>query len=216
MAIKIRNRLILPYEQKEDLKVIWGNVQTFEFELPEPHVAGDKWYLGVDQDRVVYPPSRPLCAYSKAFQVDGDKLTMTLTYNTGRLRDYVCKLRKPTPIYIQLDRVRNGKCDTLLLDTLLALPSVLDSQNTVVEGDPLAKLLEDKLDKPYAAGEAGQVLSLDADGQPVWRDEQTIPEQEQADWQESDSTSPSYIQNKPDIYGEIDERIENALELNDH
>ena len=199
MAIRIVNRLITPYSDKDDLKVIWGDTQTFEFTLPSPHQAGDAYHFGIDFDRVVYPPSRPLCAYTKAFEVDGGTLTMTLTYNTGRLRDYVCKLRKPTPIYIQLDRVRGGKCETLLLDTLLALPSVLDSQNTVVEGDPLAELLEAKLDKPYAEGNPGEILSLDDDGQPVWRPEQEIPEQEQADWDESDSTAVTYIRNKPVI-----------------
>lgn len=199
MAITISNRLITPYSSKDDLKVIWGDTQVFEFTLPSPHQDGDRYMLGVDQDRVVYPPSRPLCAYTTAYTVDGNALTMTLTYTTGRLRDFVCKLRKPTPIYIQLDRVRNGKCETLLLDTLLALPSVLDSQNTVVEGDPLEQLLDAKMDKPYAEGQPGEVLSLDADGKPVWRPEQEIPEKEQADWDESDSTAVSYIKHKPVI-----------------
>ena len=199
MALTIKNRLVVPFTDKDPLKVIFGDSQTFEFTLPTPHQAGDAYHLGIDQDRVVYPPSRPLCAYSTAFTVSDGVLTMTLKYNTGRLREFVCGLKKPTPIYIQLDRVRNGVADTLLLDTLLALPSVLDSANIVVEGDPLAELLDAKMDKPAVEGTAGQILSLDENGQNVWRDEQEIPEQEQADWAESDSSEVSYIQNKPDL-----------------
>ena len=199
MALTIKNRLVVPFTDKDPLKVIFGDSQTFEFTLPSPHQAGDAYHLGIDQDRVVYPPSRPLCAYSTAFTVADGVLTMTLKYNTSRLREFVCGLKKPTPVCIQLVRVRNGVADTLLLDTLLALPSVLDSANTVCEGDPLAELLNAKLDKPAVEGTAGQVLSLDEDGQTVWRDEQEIPEQEQADWTEDDTTSPSYIKNKPDL-----------------
>lgn len=199
MELTLKNRLIVPYSDKETFKVIFGDTQTFQFELPTPHVAGDTYALGLDQERVVYPPSRPLCAYSTAFTVENDVLTMTLKYNTNRLRSFVCTLKKPTTIYIQLDRIRDGKADTLLLDTLLAMPSVLDSVNTVCEGDPLAELLDEKMDKPAVEGTVGQILALDENGQCVWKDEQEIPEQEQANWDESDSSDPSYIQHKPTL-----------------
>lgn len=220
MAITIGNLRFQPYTQKDEYKPIFGDRLDFTFILPDEHVSGDAYCIGLDYEKAVYPPSRPLCAYSTSFSIereDGrDLLSMSLALNTARFRDWVSKLRKPTPITLQLCRIRNGRCETLLLDDLLALPSIVDGVNTVCPGDPLEQLLEAKLDKPYAAGESGQVLSLDSDGQPVWRDEQTIPEQEQADWDESDSDSPSYIQHKPDIGGEIDDKIESALELNDH
>ena len=220
MAITISNLRFQPYTQKDAYKPIFGDRLDFTFVLPDEHVAGDSYAIGLDYEKVVYPPSRPLCAYSTAFEItreEGrDLLSMSLTMNTARFRDWVSKLRKPTPITLQLVRIRGSRCDTLLLDDLLALPSIVDGANTVCPGDPLAELLAAKLDKPYAAGNPGEILSLDDDGQPVWRPEQEIPEQAQADWDESDSDSPSYIQHKPDIGGDIDARIESALELNDH
>lgn len=220
MAITIGNLRFQPYTQKDEYKPIFGDRLDFTFILPDDHQAGDTYCIGIDYEKVVYPPSRPLCSYSTSFSIereeDRDLLSMSLTMNTSRFRDWVSRLRKPTPITLQLCRIRSNRCETLLLDDLLALPSIVDGVNTVCPGDPLKELLDAKLDKPYAAGEAGQVLSLDADGQTVWRDEQTIPEQQQANWEESDSDSPSYIQNKPDIGGEIDDKIESALSLNDH
>ena len=215
MELILRNRLIVPFSDKDTFKVVFGDSQTFDFVLPTPHRAGDSYHLGIDQDRVVYPPSRPICAYSTSFTVSDGILTMTLKYNTSRLRDFVCTLKKPSPIYIQLDRVRNGSTETLLLDTLLALPSVLDSVNTVCEGDPLAELLDAKLDKPAVEGTAGQILSLDENGQNVWRDEQEIPEQVQADWDESDSESKAYIRNKPDLSVYVEKEEGKGLSTND-
>ena len=213
----ISNLRLVPYQQKDAYKAVFGGALDFTFILPDEHQAGDSYCMGLDFEKVVYPPSRPLCAYSTAYALereeDRDLLTMSLTLNTSRFRDWVSKLKKPTPITLQLCRIRNGRCETVVLDDILALPSIVDGVNTVCPGDPLEQLLEAKLDKPYAAGEAGQVLSLDEDGKTVWRDEQEIPEQEQADWDESDSSLPSYIRNKPDISGDIDTAIETALTI---
>jgi len=217
MAITISNMRIWPYQQKDAYKAVFGGALDFTFVLPDEHIAGDSYCIGLDFEKVVYPPSRPLCAYSTAYAVerddDKDLLSMNLTLNTSRFRDWVSKLKKPTPITLQLCRIRNGRCDTIVLDDLLALPSIVDGVNTVCPGDPLEKLLEEKLDKPFEPGTPSQVLSLDGDGKPVWRDEQEIPEQEQADWDQSDSSLASYIRNKPDISGDIDTAIETALTI---
>lgn len=188
MAITISNLRFQPYAQKDAYKAVFGGVLDFTFILPDEHVSGDTYCIGLDFEKTVYPPSRPLCAYSTAFELEReegrDLLSMSLEINTSRFRDWVSRLRKPTPITLQLCRIRGGRCITLLLDDILALPSIVDGVNTVCPGDPLEKLLADKLDKPYAAGEAGQVLSLDENGQTVWTD----------------------------ISGEIDERIDEKIE----
>jgi len=195
MAITISNLRFSPYTQKDAYKPIFGEALVFDFTIAG-NQAGDKYCLGLDYEKVVYPPSRPLCAYTEQYTLNGTTLTMSLALNTARFRDWVCKLKKPTTITIQLMRIRGSKQETLLLDDLLALPSICDGANVVCEGDPLAQLLDAKIDCPAEEGAAGQILSIGENGNTVWIDE---PKQEQADWQESDSDSPAFIQHKPTI-----------------
>lgn len=197
MAIKIQNLRITPYSSKDTLKVVFGDEMELTFTLP--HVEGESFLCGLDSERVVYPPSRPICAYTNTYTRDGDDVTFKLKLTTSRLRDYVSHIRKPMPVWLQVVRVVNGKYETVLLDDILALPSVIDGAMTVCEGDPLGELLDGKMDKPYAEGVDGQVLTMGADGHYAWADLPEIPEQEQADWEQSDSTAVSYIQNKPDL-----------------
>ena len=199
-AIKIQNLRIIPWQQKDIIqKLVFGDEWSITVKLPTPHQTGDKYAIGLDYENTLYPPNRPLCAGTESFTLDGDELTFHLKLGTARMRDWCSKIRKPMPMFIQIVRIRNSKAETLLLDSLLALPSVFDGAVTVCEGDAIQILLDAKMDKPAVEGTAGQILSLDENGQNVWRDEQEIPEQEQADWDESDSTEVSYIQNKPDL-----------------
>lgn len=199
MAITISNLRLVPYSQKDAIKAVWGNTLNLTFAVP--HVDNESYVLGLDNDRVVYPPSRPLCALTNAFTRDGDNITMSLPLTTNKFRAYVSSIRKPMPVWIQLVRVMpDGTAETILLDDILALPSVLDAVNTVCEGDPLKELLDAKMDKPYDAGSEGQVLTMDADGHYAWADLPHIPEDPvQSDWDESDSSNLAYIRNKPVI-----------------
>lgn len=199
MAITIQNLRIAPYVQKNELKCVWGDTLTLTFAIP--HVAGESYVCGIDNERVVYPPSRPVCAYTNVFTRDGDNVTFSLPLNTSKFRSYVSSIRKPMPVWLQVCRVGiDGKCETLVLDDILAIPSVLDATNTVCPGDPLKQLLEGKMDKPASAGAEGQVLTMDADGHYAWADLPHIPEDPvQSDWDESDSSNLSYIRNKPAI-----------------
>ena len=197
MAITIQNLRIQPFSQKNELKCVWGDTLTLTFTIP--HVAGESYVCGIDNERVVYPPSRPVCAYTNVFTRDGDNVTFSMPLNTSKFRSYVSSIRKPMPVWLQVCRVGiDGKCETLVLDDILAIPSVLDATNTVCPGDPLKQLLENKMDKPAAAGAEGQVLTMDADGHYAWADLPKM-DQEQADWDQSDSTAYSYIKNKPVI-----------------
>ena len=198
MIIKIQNLRIQPYSQKDQLKAVFGDTLLLTFEIP--HVDGESYACGLDNERFVYPPSRPLCAYTNTFIREGSSVTFSLKLNTNRFRDFVNGIRKPMPVWIQVVRTVLGKCETIVLDDILALPSVVDGANTVCEGDPLAELLDAKMDKPYVEGIEGQVLTMGADGHYAWADLPEIPEQEQADWNESDSEAKSYIRNKPVVY----------------
>jgi hypothetical protein len=232
MAITIDNLRIVPYQQKDTYKPIWGDTLDFSFVLPSAHADGDKYCFGCDFERVVSPTMRPLCAYTEDYEITttdaGQIISLTLVFNTARFRDWVSTLKKPTPITLQLVRIRDEVQDTLLLDDILALPSVVDGENIVCPGDPLEDLLAEKLDKPEEEGTPGQALVLGPDRKPIWktggggvqaqadwdesdsdepdyiRNKPTIPApQVQADWDESDSEDVAYIQNKPDIASDV-------------
>lgn len=127
MAVTIDNYRIIPYSQKSDLpKVIFGGTWGIEITLPTAHENGDGYILALDYERVVYPLARPVCAYSNSFTLDGDALTMGVALDTLRLAKWVSSIRKPTPICVQIVRVRGEAYETLLLDEILALPSVID------------------------------------------------------------------------------------------
>jgi len=196
MSIKIQNLRISPYCQKDTLKAVFGDTMELTFKIP--HVEGESFMCGLDNERVVYPPSRPICAYTNTYTRDGDDVTFRLKLTTSKLRDYVSSIRKPMPVWLQVVRVVSGKYETVLLDDILALPSVIDGAMTVCEGDPLKELLEDKMDKPAEEGTTGQVLTMGEDGHYVWTTIE-VPEQARANWDESDSASPSYIENKPEL-----------------
>ena len=198
-AIIVSNLKITPYTQKDGIaKIVYGDDWSITIKLPTPHQTGDKYAIGLDYENTLYPPNRPLCAGSELYVLNDDELTFTLKLATARLRDWCSKLKKPMPIAIQIVRIRDNKAETLLLDSLLALPSVFDGVVTVYEGDALDERLDEKLDVPPTEGEAGQVLGINEDGQIVWMTIE-IPEQEQADWDESDSEAKSYIRNKPEF-----------------
>lgn len=194
MAIKIKNLRINPYTAKDTLKVIFGDEMHLTFEIP--HVDGESYLCALDCDRILYPINRPVCAYTEVFTRDGGNVSFTLNLTTSKLRDYVSSIKKPMPVWLQIVREVNGKYETVLLDDILAIPSVIDGSMTVYEGDSFKELLDAKMNVPEAEGTDGQVLTMDADGHYSWQD---LPEQEQADWDESDSSNVSYIKNKPNL-----------------
>lgn len=210
MSIKIKNLRISPYSQKDDLKVIFGDQMTVTFEIE--HVAGESYACALDNERILYPPNRPVCAYTEAFTRDGDNVTFTLDLRTSKLRDFVSSIRKPMPIWLQVVRGVNGKYETVVLDDVLALPSVIDGSMTVYDGDPIKSLIDAKMDTPQAEGTEGQVLTMDADGHYAWQD---LPEQEQTDWDESSSTSPAYLKNRPDLSVYVEKENGKGLSTND-
>ena len=167
-AITIDNLRIIPYSQKNGIKPIFGDVMSLTFALPQPYMAGDEYILGLDYDRVLIPTERPICALQAEFTVEQNNITFDLAINTARFRDWVSTLKKPMPIWLQLARKRDGIWQTLLIDDVLAIPTIIDGSNLVFPGDPLDSRLDAKLDKPEADGSAGQVLKLGEDGQPVW------------------------------------------------
>lgn len=196
MGIKIQNLRIKPYSDKDGIKVIFGDELHLSFEIT--HVDGESYLCALDNERILYPVNRPVCAYSEVFTRDGDDVNFTLKLNTSKLRDYVSSIRKPMPVYLQIVRVVNGKYETVLLDDILAIPSVIDGSMTVYEGDPLRNLIDGKMDIPEQEGTAGQVLTMDADGHYTWQD-LPIQAQVQSDWDCSDSESAAYILNKPQL-----------------
>lgn len=200
-AITISNLRISPYTQKNTIKPVYGDTLTLTFTLPEPFVDGDDYILALDYERVLVPTARPLCAMTSEYTIDGGDITFALELRTARFRDWVSTIKKPMPVWLQIQRKRDGVYDTILLDDVLALPSVADGDNTVFPGDPLEELLDGKLDKPTEAGKKGDVLKLGADGEPVWDEGGGGGggSQVQSDWDESDSSEPSYIQHKPTI-----------------
>lgn len=172
MSITIQNLRFSPYQQKDAYKAVFGDELAFDFVLPSPHMEGDTYALGLDYEHILMPQLRPLCAYADEWSISTVEqqsvLTMALLVSSARFRGWASRLKKPTPITLQLVRFRDGVCDTLLLDDILALPSIMDGNNTVFHGDPLQELLDGKLDKPEKAGQTGNVLKLGADGKPVW------------------------------------------------
>lgn len=168
MAITIENLRIIPYTQKNIIKPVFGDTMTLTFTLPEPYITGDEYILGLDYERVLIPTAREICALTDDYTIDGENITFNLLVSTARFRDWVSTIKKPMPIWLQIQRVRNEIYETILLDDVLALPSVIDGANTVCPGDPLADLLDKKLDKPIESGTAGNLLKLGENGQTIW------------------------------------------------
>lgn len=203
MAITIENCRISPYEQKSDLsKIIFGDNWTITIKLPTPHVEGDEYVLAIDYERVVFPADHAVCAYSDDFtiwNVDTEQdLAMSVKLESSRLAKWLSELRKPTPMCLQIARLRNDVYETLLLDDILALPSIVNPEMYVDSSTPIGELLDEKLDKPIDSGVEGQVLTLDENGDPIWADAGAMSQQ-QADWTETNQESPSYIKHKPTI-----------------
>ena len=144
MAITIDNYRIIPYSQKSLLpKVIFGGTWGIEITLPTAHESGDGYILALDYERIVYPLARPVCAYSNDFALDGDALSMSVSLDTLRLAKWVSSIRKPTPICVQIVRVRGEAYETLLLDEILALPSVIDGDAYADPHSPIMDTLAD-------------------------------------------------------------------------
>ena len=202
MAISISNYRITPYTQKDLLpKVIFGGTWGIEAEITG-HEAGDTYILAVDYERLVYPLDHAVCALTNTFAISNNILSMSVNLESSRLAKWISSIKKPTPIYVQIVRVRESASEvvysTLLLDEILALPSIIDGDAYQDENTPIGDLLATKLDKPEEAGTEGQVLTLDNALQPVWADAGAMA-QEQADWTEADTDSPAYIKHKPTI-----------------
>lgn len=196
MSIKIKNLRISPYTAKDTLKVIFGDEMHLTFEIP--YVAGESYLCALDNERILYPINRPVCAFTNVFTRNEGEVSFTLNLTTSKLRDYVSSIRKPMPVWLQVVRSVGGKYETVVLDDILAIPSVIDGNMTVYEGDSFKELLDGKMDVPEAQGTAGQVLTLDEDGHYAWRDMEG-QDNVQSDWDCSDSESDAFILNKPQL-----------------
>ena len=168
MAITISNLRISPYAQKDVIKPIFGDTMTLTFTLPEAFQEGDEYTLALDYERIIIPTDRPVCALTTDYSISGNDITFALLINTERFALWVSRIKKPTPCWLQIQRKRGDIYETILLDDVLALPSVIDGANTVFPGSPVESAIAGKLDKPAEEGEAGNVLKLGSDGQPVW------------------------------------------------
>lgn len=215
MAITIYNMRIVPYTQKDTIKPVYGNTMELTFVLPEPYELGDEYMLGMDYDRTLVPTVRPICAFTNEYTIDNKEITFKLILNWQRFRDWVSRIKKPTPVWLQMVRKRNEVYTTLLLDDVLALPSIIDGAGTTFPGDPILDLLDRKMDKTEVEGTEGQVLTMGEDGHYAWADLPEIPEQEQADWNESDSSEASYIKHKPDLSIYVEKEVGKGLSTND-
>lgn len=142
MAVTVSNYRITPYSQKDGLpKVIFGGAWGIEITLPTAHESGDGYILVLDYERIVYPLARPVCAYSNDFALDGNALSMSVGLDTTRLAKWLSSIRKPTPICVQIVRVRGEIYETLLLDEILALPSVANGDAYADPHSPIMNTL---------------------------------------------------------------------------
>jgi hypothetical protein len=188
MSITIQNLRIIPYGQKDVIKPVFGDTMHLTFTLADAPQAGDRYLLGLDYERILLPTMRPLCAYTEDYTADQNDISFDLAINTERFALWASTLKKPTPIWLQLVRVRGEEYTTILLDDILALPSVVDGANMVFPGTPLEDILENKADLVDGKVPLSQLPPIGF-------------EQQQADWDESDSSEPSYIRNKPTDFG---------------
>lgn len=186
MSITISNLRIIPYGQKDTLKPVFGDTMHLTFRLADAPLDGDRYLLGLDYERILFPTMRPLCAYTEEYTASQNDVSFDLAINTERFALWASTLKKPTPIWLQLVRVRGEEYTTILLDDILALPSVVDGANMVFPGTPLEDILENKADLVDGKVPLSQLPPIGF-------------EQQQADWDESDSSVPSYIRNKPEI-----------------
>lgn len=203
MAITVINCKITPYEQKSELsKLIFGDTWSITLKLPTPHVDGDSYVMAIDYERIVFPADHAVCAYSDDFTIwqeaQEEDLAMSVKLESSRLAKWLSELKKPTPMCVQIARLRNDVYETLLLDDILALPSIVNPEMYVDSSTPIGELISGKLDTPEEAGSAGQVLTLGDSGVTIWADAGAMSQQ-QADWTEADQDSPSYIKHKPTI-----------------
>lgn len=186
MSITISNLRIIPYGQKDSIKPVFGDTMHLTFRLADAPQEGDRYLLGLDYERILFPTMRPLCAYTEDYTADQNDISFDLAINTERFALWASTLKKPTPIWLQLVRVRGEEYTTILLDDILALPSVVDGANMVFPGTPLEDILENKADLVGGKVPLSQLPPIGF-------------EQVQSDWDESDSSEPSYIRNKPEI-----------------
>lgn len=188
MSITIQNLRIIPYGQKDTIKPVFGDTMHLTFRLADAPQAGDGYTLALDYERILLPTMRPLCAMATEYTATGTDISFTLEINTERFALWASTLKKPTPIWLQLVRVRGEEYTTILLDDILALPSVVDGANMVFPGTPLEDILENKADLVDGKVPLSQLPPIGF-------------EQVQSDWDESDSSEPSYIRNKPADFG---------------
>lgn len=196
----------------------YGHSQAFELEFLQGTLAeGDRLILALDNDYIFTSSTdytgldlaMAVCRHDvTAGEVLSQKVEMTLETATEKFQAVTNGKARPVSSRLGLYRLsQGGDYKLLALGKALAV-GVLAEPYTPISPivDPLYytkeqldALLHTKLDTPAVEGTAGQVLSLDQNGNTVWKDEEAIPEQEQADWDEDDTTSPAYIQHKPDL-----------------
>lgn len=161
------NQLITPADARRNLKAVYGDTLGFSITLVDLPQTGDEYLAVLDYERVVFPVGREVCGTAEG-TLEGGLLTFSMSLATARMQKWTSTLLRPEPICLQVMRIRDGVQTTLLLDTILAIPSVAEGNEIVQEGDPLNDLLDGKLDKPEAPGETGDAAVLGSDGKTVW------------------------------------------------
>jgi hypothetical protein len=206
MSITIQNLRIIPYGQKDTLRPVFGDTMHLTFRLADAPLDGDRYLLGLDYERILFPTMRPLCAYTEDYTASQNDVSFDLAINTERFALWASTLKKPTPIWLQLVRVRGEEYTTILLDDILALPSVVDGANMVFPGTPLEDILGNKADLVDGKVPLSQLPPIGF-------------EQVQSDWDESDSSDVTYIRNKPSIgearWGSIEGDLSSQTDLAD-
>lgn len=178
MLIIPENLTITPAETRREMKAVYGDVLTFDILLTDIPEGDDEYIAVLDYERVVFPVGREVCGIDSGYiyeesasdQISCYKVRFDLNLATARMQKWVSSLNRPSPICLQVIRLRDGAQTTLLLDDILCQPSVMDGNEVVQIGDPINALLDEKLDKPSNAGIEGEVISIDASGAIVWVD----------------------------------------------
>ena len=197
---------------------MYGNLKSFDISfLPNTIQEGDELILALDDNyrffdadphNITHAASvMGLCKHEvSASEAAAQHVELTVETRSQAFLDAVNGQARPVPCKLGLYLLSSNNYTLLAIGKALAHAILADYNSSIAPvtdtdyytKDELDDKIDDKLDKPAAAGAQGQVLSLDQNGNTVWKDEESF-EQEQADWTEDDSSKASYIQNKPDL-----------------
>lgn len=193
MLLPIVNRRISPHTLKDNIRVVFGDTLSLVIVPETPHQDGDTYCLGIDHQLMVLPADRPIDGGTTAYTVEDDGIAFSVTMNTQRLASWISNLQRPAPLCIQVVRLRNGVAETIMLDEIMASPSVIDGEMTVWPGTSMWEAISAKADKAELDDVSDRVTKLEESGGGG-----TVT-QVQSDWSQTDASQPDYIKNKPTV-----------------